>query len=565
MASPRKINVISVEFNDCLYSQGYKFYNKKKSLDIENPFFLTNNRFISRLAENITDGNFAQAHLLIGSSRQDPYTDRDQSYLDETPSCVYSFGTLTEALTKSVYNNQSKCRVIPDEFLLGDVYFQQQDYSTFDAIQKSYDREGKFTPAFTQQVDTRNKALFDSSYVSLLYAQIHKLASQHPNDDIEFDYYHADGQTLNDLHNFFTQHSSLIPDNVRLKLHQYKGEFEDKFKPGSQTELVERKDELLIQSTFEDILGNGAIDYNYRRNTIRLAESAGVNVEQARNNQVACDLAQLYANNANALAAFNKSRKLVGQVLTKDGLQQTIIDRDHIDGDFNPHLLIQNLHEEIDELRHIMGNQADLQQNTELLTALKNLCNELAGDLTAQAKKGVSPVMMRQSHAMQVAKNTARLVNDLQNDELPQESRLDLIDAYLKKNQKKSGFCKNFLKAIAVVAIAAVGFVVGAVVGAGIGIAAGAWSGPGAAVTGLAGLFTGAATGAAIGVAAGAAVTGIAAGSISGYLLFRKDKISKGVEAVGSKSRLFQPPVRDADDDVNMVNSNERQPLLSLE
>ncbi len=63
----------------------------------------------------------------------------------------------------------------------------------------------------------------------------------------------------------------------------------------------------------------------------------------------------------------------------------------------------------------------------------------------------------------------------------------------------------NFLKAVAFIAIVAAGLVVGGVVGLGCG----------------------AIVGAVVGVAVGAAVTGIGAGAVSGFLLFRPDKTTR--------------------------------------
>lgn len=568
MASPRKINAISLEFNNCYYNGGFQFYRQDRfELGDQNALLKANDLFLDKLAKkiaarNANDEGIEKAYVFNGSTRQDAFTDRSDTWqFPQTPSVVYGFRRFAGELGLRAVDQGSNTPMIQDELLLGDVFYQyppdqdERDDNTFEAIENSLKENGEFNEHFIQQVNKKNKALEDESYVLTLYAQMHKVASQNPNDDIEFDYYHGEESALNRLDLFFKQHRELIPGNVKLNLNLYKGQYdpENFIDDNNHDDLRSVQEELLISGMPPGIQGRGAIDYNFKRNAYRLAIAAGVNVPTvlASDNRT-CNIANALLNNPKALRNFIKRRDLAGKILNEDNSLKKRLDNERLNGmhnaeiaflngGFNPYLMIKDLRDEIDALKDSMADQIALQQNSEFVTALNILCEEIASDLTEQVKNGVSPVLIRQSHAMQVAKNTQRLVSDLQNNELDQNSKLDLIDSYMKNNQKKSGFLKNFFKGVAVVAIAAAGFVAGAVIGAGIGIAAGAWSGPGAAVTGLAGLFTGAITGAAAGVAAGAAVTGLGAGALSAWLLFRKDQISKGVTNVGEKSKLFQP------------------------
>ena len=115
--------------------------------------------------------------------------------------------------------------------------------------------------------------------------------------------------------------------------------------------------------------------------------------------------------------------------------------------------------------------------------------------------------------------------------------RLEIINNYEKNCRQIHAGCyhtpqtdstiKKLLKITTAVIIAAVGFVFGAAMGASIGMMAGAWSGPGAVATAIVGLVHGAITGASLGLAIGASVTGIAAGSIAMYSMFKPARLPR--------------------------------------
>ena len=108
---------------------------------------------------------------------------------------------------------------------------------------------------------TQNTCIDDAGKAALLYAQIHKLANQCPNESILFDFYDDRGldvweegdDVLEYLHSFFTKHPELLPNNMTLRLNHYEG---------------------AAVTPYTDIKGTGFIDENYQQTTKDLAETS---------------------------------------------------------------------------------------------------------------------------------------------------------------------------------------------------------------------------------------------------------------------------------------------------
>jgi hypothetical protein len=87
--------------------------------------------------------------------------------------------------------------------------------------------------------------IVDTSNLSILYAQTHKIASEHPDKHIEFTFYDNDQTKLFALANFYKMHPEKLPDNTKLKLRFYNG------------------DDIYV---IADIVGTGPIDRDYELN-----------------------------------------------------------------------------------------------------------------------------------------------------------------------------------------------------------------------------------------------------------------------------------------------------------
>lgn len=100
-------------------------------------------------------------------------------------------------------------------------------------------------------------AIIDRSKVILLYAQIHKVASEHPNDVIIFDFFDdQDEMVLDKLLLFYGINHDLLPSNALLRLNHYVN--------GESTTSAP----LVIR-------GTGSIDNNYRETVQQIAQLSG--------------------------------------------------------------------------------------------------------------------------------------------------------------------------------------------------------------------------------------------------------------------------------------------------
>lgn len=157
----------------------------------------------------------------IGSNRQSIPDDFMNSGADKRGSCY--------PVTQRV------CRAIGaefDDFLLTDLYNNLSSGTTFKAAQALINQESNSYDA--EQV-AKNKPflnwIHDESKLTLLYAQMHKVALENPNERIEFNFIDDRDDLLNQLQAYFTQYPSEIPPNVQLKLKQYRGPSDINGKP----------------------------------------------------------------------------------------------------------------------------------------------------------------------------------------------------------------------------------------------------------------------------------------------------------------------------------------------
>lgn len=199
-----------------------------------------------------------------------------------------------------------------------------------------------------------------------------------------------------------------------------------------------------------------------------------------------------------------------------------------------PALILEQLKAQIDQLTREQTPESDF------VSALNGLYEQLMNDVTSQQKAGHTYQEVLRSPTIKLAMQTCEMLCTVTSAQVSRENKIEAIRQFEANcTQPKSGF-RQFAKAVGAVVIAAVGFVLGAAIGLGVGMLAGAWSGPGAAVTAALGLLKGAATGASIGLAAGTAATGIAAGSLSGFLLFKSSQRERSISDVAEQGkRLF--------------------------
>lgn len=228
------LRAISLDFDGCLF---HRKYAQDPSYDKD---VLTHNHlFLKTLRSENT--LFSAVRVLVGSGRQSFFNDR----------AGWKFkGSCFPALLRIAEHLQAT----PDLFLMADVY---GDLEEGDSFRKALDYCLPFVKQQGVESGGSESALggrpfveseharwiFDESKITLLYAQLHKIAREHPVKEIVFDFFDDREDILSGLKRFYTDHPDLIPSHTILRLHRYAG--------GSMMPIA-------------IIMGTGKMDLHYR-------------------------------------------------------------------------------------------------------------------------------------------------------------------------------------------------------------------------------------------------------------------------------------------------------------
>lgn len=220
--------VICIDFDNCFFNRNY-LNNETIRYDSDDGYVIWSN---IKLLDSIKkdQANFSDLIVMTGSARQSYSTDIGNSNRNLTESSFIALKKISAHLEAKL-----------DNFLLADIYADLPDGKSFDnAIDKYF--SGK-----------HSSWVFDHSKISILYAHMHRISSQYPEENIIFDFYDDRGigtlqekDVLECLESYFNTHQSLIPGNIILRLNHYSGYWVTTFKP---------------------IHGSGLIDQNYRQTT----------------------------------------------------------------------------------------------------------------------------------------------------------------------------------------------------------------------------------------------------------------------------------------------------------
>jgi len=234
-AKPRpRIKVLSLDFDGCIFNHAY-MTNPLQA----NRLLATNARLIDQLTKEIEQEEYDEVIFMVGSNRQSKSVDTLGANLYGSGSCYPALMQLCEEFQK---RTKAKCRV--DGLLLADIYGNRRLGENFHKALS----EDKNYPYF--------KHIQDTSKLTMLYAQIHKIASENPDAEIDFDFYDDRSDIIENLH-FLADHPDLFPRNVKFTAHLYNG-----------TDPIEDF----------SMSGTGQIDHCYQMNTKRLVETAGIKI-----------------------------------------------------------------------------------------------------------------------------------------------------------------------------------------------------------------------------------------------------------------------------------------------
>jgi hypothetical protein len=260
----RKINVRSFDFDGCIFNKNYidsvtQNYSVVRGDDVFEVQLIEHNKnLIDDMQQNINAEGFTEVITMVGSNRQSYKTDRKNMVYDGGEdnkrykgSCFPALVSLTKEL-----NRQTKdvCRY--DGYLLADTYGNLEHGSSF--------AKAMYDDAIDPEMDGYSYWLFDESKFTIFYAQMHKIASEHPEAEIFFDVYDDNEKILAALNRRFKNAADLIPANLKLRLHGYAGN---------------------VISDYGMIEGRGEIDYNFENNIHLMLEMSGLRFPQDTNDE----------------------------------------------------------------------------------------------------------------------------------------------------------------------------------------------------------------------------------------------------------------------------------------
>lgn len=232
------IRVLSFDFDGCLFHSNYIFSEQKDVVK-------SNHAFLNKIKEE--NKEFTKAYTFVGSNRQSFAIDIINSR--SKGSCFPAVKQVSDFLGTTL-----------DTMLLADIYGDLPDGTSYARATNQNNQE------------KHSEWLFDETKATILYAQMHKIANENPNEEIVFDFYDDRGigaikpvDILEHLHNFYEKNQYLIPSNVTLRLHQYAG--------AEVTPIAQIK-------------GTGFIDQNYRQTVKDLAAQAVTEFSDGINSQI---------------------------------------------------------------------------------------------------------------------------------------------------------------------------------------------------------------------------------------------------------------------------------------
>ncbi|MCH9756410.1 MAG: hypothetical protein K0U37_04355 [Gammaproteobacteria bacterium] len=226
----KPIHAVSFDMDGAIFNTRQYHHLKEKD---DNAVVNSNQTLLVKIREN--SANYAETIVFVGSNRQDYDHDQLNSERNETEPCFSAIQKLSTALDARL-----------DPFLLADVYRETN---------KGFEPGYAFGLTQRRDVEGLNhpRWIFDETKATILYAQMHKLANEHPNETIEFDFFDDRADILISLHDFYTNHPDLVPTNVTLHLNHYLGD-----KPKCVSTLK----------------GTGMIDQNYVATTKKMGTVA---------------------------------------------------------------------------------------------------------------------------------------------------------------------------------------------------------------------------------------------------------------------------------------------------
>lgn len=199
------IRAISLDFDGCLFNDIYKAnYARQRVFEgtatkrpiMPDALFDQNVGLFKKLI--YSGDKFSKTIILNGSNRQSYKAEMAGMKKNNTESSFLAMSRIGKKLNAEV-----------DPFLTADIYGNQRSGFSY--------RAALYEKYTGRHADTKP----DPSKIATLYAQMHKLANEHPNESVVFEFYSAPDDYVHLTHRYFKDNPQLIPDNVILNMHYY--------------------------------------------------------------------------------------------------------------------------------------------------------------------------------------------------------------------------------------------------------------------------------------------------------------------------------------------------------
>lgn len=239
---PLKVRILSFDADGCLFHS--KYIDAK-----DQNVILHNQAFLKQIKTESAAMAVDKVISMVGSNRQSKQLDDSNRFFFSPYGCGDKGSCFTALKTLSEYLGSDL-----DPLLLADIFSDLPAGTSYDIAMQvlskiTYSAHDNFLEIATKMTAAdagvkHPQTYFDTSKVTLLYAQIHKTAIENPTADIIYDFYDDRSDILEMLRVFFGEYPEFIPENVTLRLNQYDGSCPSKL--------------------HHEIRGTGFIDSQYR-------------------------------------------------------------------------------------------------------------------------------------------------------------------------------------------------------------------------------------------------------------------------------------------------------------
>ena len=216
---PKPVHGISIDYDGCLCHSGYL-----STPIARRDIVAANKEFLNFIKEQ--NKSYSKSIVFVGSNRQSKAVD----------DCNASAGGGRGSCFPAIKRIADELEVTFDPFLLADIYGNLKSGTSYSRAVGEKEVEKEWEHA---------KWMFDETKATILYAQMHKMACDNPEEEIVFDFYDDRKNILESLQGFYKKYPELIPLNVTLNLCKYRGSMSSEIKPSAT------------------IKGKGIIDRNY--------------------------------------------------------------------------------------------------------------------------------------------------------------------------------------------------------------------------------------------------------------------------------------------------------------